>query len=37
MKTKTNTKAGAWSNHNQTLGAGMRVKTAVKAGMLALI
>jgi hypothetical protein len=35
MKTKTNLKAGALTvNHNQTLAAGLRVKTAVKAGAL---
>jgi hypothetical protein len=32
MKTKTNLKAGKVENHNATLAAGLRVKTAVKAG-----
>ena len=33
MKTKTNLKAGELTaNHNETLVAGLRVKTSVKAG-----
>jgi hypothetical protein len=42
MKTKTNLKAGpiymhggvSIDNHNETLAAGLRVKSAVKAGLL---
>lgn len=32
MKTKTRVNAGTWSNHNETIFSGLRVKTAVKAG-----
>jgi len=40
MKTKTNLKAGGFpaltANHNETLAAGLPVKTAVKAGMVVI-
>jgi hypothetical protein len=32
MKIKSNVKAGGWSNHNQTVTRGLKVKTNVKAG-----
>ena len=35
MKTKTNVKAGGWTNnHNQTVSRGLKVKTNVKAGII---
>ena len=34
MKIKTNVKAGAWNNHNQTVARGLEVKTNLKAGVL---
>lgn len=33
MKIKTNLKAGAWQNHNQTVAPGLKVKSNVKAGV----
>jgi hypothetical protein len=32
MKIKTSVKAGGWTNHNQKVSRGLKVKTNVKAG-----